>query len=404
MSWNNQGGGQGPWGSRGPSGNGPQGGSPPPNVEDLFRIITRWINRLTARLGKPGGSDGMPVVLIILGIVLVLWLSSGIYRVLPDEEGVVLRFGAYTETTKAGLHYHLPIPIESVLLPKVTRVRRTDVGMALDPDNGDSSEVPEESLMLTGDENIVDINLSVFWVVSDAKAYLFNIRDPDASVKSATESAVREIVGRTPIASVLAEGRAKIENDTLMLLQKILDSYGAGVTVTQVQLQKADPPQPVIDAFRDVQRARTDGERMRNDAQAYANDVVPRARGDAQIIVQQAEAFRQQSIAQAEGDSQRFLQVYNAWKQAKDVTSERLYLETMEQVLKGANTIVLDRSAAGSGVLPYLPLGDLSKARAAPVIDTPAPAPPPAPTPTPSDNSAGNGDTGNAGGDQGNGQ
>jgi membrane protease subunit HflK len=191
--------------------------------------------------------------------------------------------------------------------------------------------------MLTGDENIVDINLSVFWVVSDAKAYLFNIRDPDASVKSATESAVREIVGRTPIASVLAEGRAKIENDTLMLLQKILDSYGAGVTVTQVQLQKADPPQPVIDAFRDVQRARTDGERMRNDAQAYANDVVPRARGDAQIIVQQAEAFRQQSIAQAEGDSQRFLQVYNAWKQAKDVTSERLYLETMEQVLKGAN-------------------------------------------------------------------
>ena len=373
MSWNNQGGGQGPWGSRGPSGNGPQGGPQQPNIDDLIRSIRKWLAGLTGG-GKPGGGgDGLPlVVTIAVGIALVLWLSTGIYWVLPDEQGVVMRFGAYTETTGPGLHYHLPVPIESVLLPKVTRVNRTDVGMAVDPDTGDYVEVPDESLMLTGDENIVDINLSVFWVVRDAKSYLFNIRDPDASVKSATESAVREIVGRTPIAAVLAEGRAKIESDTLTLLQKILDSYGAGVQVTEVQLQKADPPQPVIDAFRDVQRARTDGERMRNDAQAYANDVVPRARGDAQILVQQAQASRQQAVAQADGDSQRFLQVYNAWKQAKDVTSERLYLETMEQVLKGANTIVLDRGASSSGLLPYLPLGAVSKAQPAP--DVPAPS------------------------------
>ena len=379
MSWNNQGGGQGPWGNRGPTGGGPQGGQQPPNIDDLIRLVTSWFNRLSGNGGGKPGNEGLPLILVGAGVALVLWLSSGIYRVLPDEQGVVLRFGAYVSTTGPGLHYHLPVPIESVLLPKVTKVKRTDVGMVLDPDSGDSGEVPEESLMLTGDENIVDINLSVFWVVTDAKAYLFNIRDPDASVKSATESAVREIIGRTPIAAVLAEGRAKIETDTRTLLQKILTSYGAGVTITQVQLQKADPPQSVIDAFRDVQRARTDGERMRNDAQAYANDVVPRARGDAQIMVQQAEAFRQQSIAQAEGDSQRFLQVYNAWKQAKDVTSERLYLETMEQVLKNASTIVLDRSASGSGILPYLPLGDLAKARPAPSPQPPSSSDDPAP-------------------------
>ena len=380
MSWNNQGGGQGPWGNRGPTGGGPSGGQQPPNIDDLIRLVTGWFNRLTGggAGGKPG-NEGLPIIIVGAAIALVLWLSSGIYRVLPDEQGVVLRFGAYTSTTGPGLHYHLPIPIESVLLPKVTKVKRTDVGMVLDPESGDSGEVPAESLMLTGDENIVDINLSVFWVVTDAKAYLFNIRDPDASVKSATESAVREIIGRTPIAAVLAEGRAKIETDTRTLLQKILTSYGAGVTITQVQLQKADPPQSVIDAFRDVQRARTDGERMRNDAQAYANDVVPRARGDAQIMIQQAEAFRQQSVAQADGDSQRFLQVYNAWKQAKDVTSERLYLETMEQVLKNASTIVLDRGASGSGILPYLPLGDLTKAKSSPIPPPPSSSDDPAP-------------------------
>ena len=352
MPWNQQGdgggswgGGQGPWGNRGqPGGNGKgsggrddggdksprrgPGGQMPPDLDAfLQRLRMRW------RRGFPNGTGGGTVISGIVLVVLVLWLATGIYRVQPDEQGVVLRFGAYQETTQSGLHYHLPQPIETVLKPTVTRVRRTDIGFGVD-NEGSGMQLPEEALMLTGDENIVDINLSVFWTVKDARAYLFNIRSPDATVKSASESAVREIIGQNPIAPVLAEGRATIEGDTQKLLQSILDSYGAGILITQVQLQKADPPQPVIEAFRDVQRARTDMERLRNEAESYSNDVVPRARGDALRLTQEAEAYRSEVVARSQGDAQRFLQVYKAWANAKDVTSERLYLETMEEVFE----------------------------------------------------------------------
>jgi len=295
----------------------------------------------------------------VLGI-LVIWLASGFYRVLPDEVGVVLRFGAYNRTTQPGLNYHLPSPIETVLTPSVTRVNRTEIGYrnAEGPGRGQvSRQVPEEALMLTGDENIVDVNFTVFWVIKDAQAYLFNIRGPEATVKSAAESAMREVVGETPIAQALSEGRGKIETDTQTLLQGILNFYSAGIEVTQLQLLKVDPPAPVIDAFRDVQRALADRERLRNEAEAYRNDIIPRARGDAVRIKQEAEAYRQEITARSQGDADRFLSVYNAFKAAQDVTQQRLYLETMEEILKNSNKVIIDKSAQGeSGVLPYLPL------------------------------------------------
>jgi membrane protease subunit HflK len=292
-------------------------------------------------------------------------LASGFYRVLPDEVGVVLRFGAYNRTTQPGLNYHLPAPIEKVLTPSVTRVNRTEIGWrsaeGATARGVGSRQVGEEALMLTGDENIVDINFTVFWVIKNAQGYLFNIRDPDATVKSAAESAMREVVGETPIAQALSEGRGKIETDTQHLLQGILDAYGAGIEVTQLQLQKVDPPAPVIDAFRDVQRALADRERLRNEAEAYRNDIIPRARGDAVRIKQEAEGYRQQIINQAQGDADRFVAVYHAFKAAEDVTLQRLYLETMEEILKNSNKVIIDKSAQGeSGVLPYLPLPALS--------------------------------------------
>src|SRR5215472_14473582 len=366
MFWKSQGG--GPWGS-GPRGGGPWGGnrgsgggqSPrgrgpqPPDFEELLRRSQDRFRRVL-----PGGfGTGTGIAVVILGI-LVIWLASGFYRVLPDEVGVVLRFGAYNRTTQPGLNYHLPSPIETVLTPSVTRVNRTEIGYrnAEGPGRGQvSRQVPEEALMLTGDENIVDVNFTVFWVIKDAQSYLFNIRGPEATVKSAAESAMREVVGETPIAQALSEGRGKIETDTQTLLQGILNAYSSGIEVTQLQLLKVDPPAPVIDAFRDVQRALADRERLRNEAEAYRNDIIPRARGDAVRIKQEAEGYRQQIINQAQGDADRFLAVYHAFKAAEDVTLQRLYLETMQEILKNSNKVIIDKSAQGeSGVLPYLPL------------------------------------------------
>jgi len=382
MFWKSQGGGGGPWGS-GPRGGGPWGGnrgggpSPrgrgpqPPDFEELLR---RGQDRFRRVL--PGGfGTGTGIAIVVLGIV-VIWLASGFYRVLPDEVGVVLRFGAYNRTTQPGLNYHLPTPIETVLRPSVTRVNRTEIGYrnAEGPGRGQvTRQVPEEALMLTGDENIVDINFTVLWVVKDAKSYLFNIRNPEGTVKSAAESAMREVVGETPIAQALAEGRGKIETETQRLLQAILDSYGSGIEITLTQLQRVDPPGPVIESFRDVQRALADRERLRNEAEAYRNDILPKARGAAAQLRQDGEAYRSQVINYAQGDADRFTAVYNAYKACADVTTERLYLETMEDVLKNANKIIIDKSAMGqSGVLPYLPLPGLAS----------PPAPPAAPAPT----------------------
>ncbi len=222
--------------------------------------------------------------------------------------------------------------------------------------------VPNESLMLTGDENIVDLNFVVLWRIKDAGLFLFNIRDPDSTVKAVAESVMREIIGKTPIAEAMTEGRRQIEVAADEQLEQILDEYGAGIQVTQVQLRKVDPPSEVIDAFRDVQRAQTDRERLQNEAEAFANDILPRARGEAERLLQEALAYRQEVEANAVGDAQRFLSIYEQYRTAQDVTLKRIYLETMEDVLRGMNKVIIDSSAqGGSGVVPYLPLPELER-------------------------------------------
>jgi membrane protease subunit HflK len=311
--------------------------------------------------GGPRGrfTGGRGLVLIGLAVA-ALWLASGIYRVQPDEQGVVLRFGAFDRTTLPGLNYHLPWPIERVLTPAVTRINRIEIGYrtagttTIESGPQATRNVLEESLMLTGDENIIDIDFAVFWKINNAVAYLFNTRTPPALVKAVAESSMREVIGRTPIQPALTELRAQIENDVLHQSQQILDNYHAGVEITQVQLQKVDPPAEVVESFVDVQRANTDAERMRNEAEAYRNDIVPRARGDAARIVAEGQGSRQASIAQATGQTQRFLSVLAAYREAKDVTLQRMYLETMQDILTHSPALVVDDKL--KGLVPFLPL------------------------------------------------
>lgn len=354
-----------PWGSPpGGGGNGSGRGPTPPDIDAIIRDIQNKINKFL-----PGGSKsgGKPIGLILI-ILLFVWLASGLYRVGPDEQGVVLRFGKFIKTTQPGLHYHIPVPIETVETPKVTKVNRIDIGFRSERDSGFSSgggvaDVPQESLMLTGDENIVNIDFSVFWVIKDAGKFLFEIQDPEGTVKAAAETAMREVIAKSDIQPILTEGRAKIEVETQEIIQSILDEYQSGIQVTQVQTQKADPPDQVIDAFRDVQAARADMERSKNEAEAYANDVIPRARGEAAKIMQAAEAYKQQVVAASEGEASRFLSIFNEYEKAKEVTQERMYLETMEKVLADIDKVIIEKNA-GSGVVPYLPLPELGKKKA----------------------------------------
>ena len=354
---------QSPWGTPpggGGSGNGGfRKGPTPPNIDEVISKLQSIINRF---LG--GGKGGAKPIVIGIIILLIVWTLSGLYRVLPDEQGVVLRFGKFVKTTQPGLNYHLPFPIENVLTPKVTKVNRMDIGFRSERDSGFSSggvaDVPEESLMLTGDENIVNIDFSVFWVIKDAGNFLFKIQDPEGTVKAAAETAMREVIARSDIQPILTEGRSVIEADTQEIIQEILDEYTSGIQITQVQTQKADPPDQVIDAFRDVQAARADMERSKNEAEAYANDVIPRARGEAQKILQAAEAYKKEVVAKAEGEASRFIAIYNEYKNAKAVTQERMYLETMEKVLADIDKVIIEKNA-GSGVVPYLPLPELKK-------------------------------------------
>ena len=349
-----------PWGS--PSKNNKQPG--PDNssldMEDLAKKFQDRIKNIFGGSSKTPDAK-KPIALFIIGVIAI-WALSGFYRVDADEQGVVLRFGKYTNMTQPGLNYHLPFPIESVMTPKVTRVNRVDVGFRSSGDSarGSVNDIKDESAMLTGDENIVDINYSVFWVIKDASKFIFNIQDPINTIKVVAETAMREIIARKKIQVILTQGRAEIENETQKIMQQILDSYNAGVEITQVQAQKSDPPAQVIDSFRDVQAAKADKERSQNEAQAYANDIIPRARGEAAKIIQDAEAYKREVVAQAEGEASRFIAIYNEYAKAKVVTQERMYLETMEKVLSGVNKIIIDKQS-GSGVVPYLPLPELKK-------------------------------------------
>lgn len=383
MPWTNNSGGGGPWGGGGRSGGpwgGGGGGGPglpqPPNVDELLRKGQDFVRRFLPR-GFGGGKG-----IAIIGAILVgVWLLSGFYRVQPDEQGVVLRFGAFNRTTPPGLNYALPVPIESVTTPRVTRINRIDVGFRSQVEGTrpiPTRDVPEESLMLTGDENIIDIDFAVFWRIRDAGEFLFNIRNPEETVKSAAESVMREVIGRTPIQPALTEARAQIEQAVREGTQAMLDQYRAGIELAQVQLQKVDPPAAVIDAFRDVQRANADRERLRNEAEAFRNDIIPRARGEAERFVQEAQGDREGRVARARGEAERFTQILAAYSQARDVTRTRLYLETMEEILRSSPTVLVDDKV--QNLVPFLPLNELGRARQAQQTGTDRPQPlPPSP-------------------------
>ncbi len=390
MSWNNGGpGGGSPWGpppgtpkdgprQTGGGGGGPKGpwgggggpGGPLPDVDEMIGRLQAWLRGLLPPFGRRrgGGGGGRGLALVVAGVV-ALWLLSGFYRVQADEQGVVLRFGALNRTSLPGLNYHIPWPVETVLLPKVTRINRIEIGYRSARGSADAPieegrdaagrDVLAESLMLTGDENIVDIDFAVFWRIRNAADFLFKTRHPAYTVKSAAESVMREEIGQSQIQFALTEGRAKIETDVMKGVQYILDQYGTGIEVTQVQLQKVDPPAAVIDSFRDVQRANTDADRVRNEAQSYANDIVPRARGDAARIVAEADAQRQAAIAEATGQAQRFLSVLKAYDAAKDVTLRRLYIETMQDILSRTPAVVVDQNLRG--IVPFLPLNETGR-------------------------------------------
>ena len=300
----------------------------------------------------------MPRLPILIAILAIMWLATGIYIVAPDEKGVVLRFGKWVATTDPGPHYHLPSPIETVLKPKVTEVKRIEVGFRT-IDQGPParySDVPRESLMLTGDENIIDIDIIVQYRILDPGKFLFNIRDPHVTVRVASEAALREVIGANTIDEALTVGKFAIQENTKRLLQQILDSYGSGLQIVAVQLQDVHPPDQVRDAFRDVASAKEDKTRLINEAEGYRNAILPETRGRAAQIINNAEAYMEEKILKAKGDADRFKSVLAEYTKAKDITRTRLYLETMEEILPEMDKFLLGGDS-GSSVLPILPLG-----------------------------------------------
>ena len=353
MSWNQKGGGgQGPWG-RGP-------GTPPPDVEELLRRSQDKFKNMMP--GGFGSSRGF--ILIVIGVIAI-WLFSGFYRVQPGEQGVELLFGKFVKVTAPGLNYWPPAPIGQVFKPNVEHTNQITIGYRANGDGRASGvrDVPQESLMLTGDQNIIDVDFVVQWRIKNAADFLFNIRNPEATVKISAESAIREVIGQTSLEDALTVKRGEVEALTKELLQSILDSYGAGVFIVDVKQQKVDPPTEVIDAFNDVQRAKQDQERSVNEANAYRNGIVPRAKGEAARMVQAALAYKEKVTKEAEGEADRFLSVYEAYKTGKEVTIERLYIERMQGVLESSTKVIIDNKG-GSGVVPYLPLPELQKKNA----------------------------------------
>ncbi|SCA56502.1 HflK protein [Candidatus Terasakiella magnetica] len=370
MSWNNQGGGpwgnggnnQGPWGQgpKKPNGGGNGGGGPnPPDLEEMLRKSQENMKKFV-----PGGVGGGKLFALALIVILAVWIGSGFYKVKTDQQGVQLMFGKYVSSTNPGLHWNFPAPIGDVLTPRVTNVRKIEIGANTSTTRSRNSGTGE-SLMLTGDQNIADVEFAVLWNVKDAASFLFNIRDPETTVRAAAQSAMREVIGQMNLERVNTQGRGQIAQDAQELIQQILDDYKSGINVAGVELAKADPPQAVIEAFNDVQSARQDKERKQNEAEAYRNKIVPTARGEAQKLMQDAEAYKERVIKDAEGEAKRFISVYESYAANKDVTRERLYLETMQEVLKGSEKVIIDSEKGGSGVVPYLPLPELQKRKGA---------------------------------------
>jgi membrane protease subunit HflK len=365
VTWNMPGGNgekdRDPWGQR------RRAASGPPDLDQIVRNIQR---RLSNLFGGRGGGSTFGIGLIAV-IVLGLWLVSGFYVVQQGERGVVLRFGKYHAATMAGLHWHMPYPIERVEKVNVDKVSTIEIGYRSDS-RGGRRKIPREALMISGDENIIDIEFAVQYRIKDAAAYLFNVRDPEVTIGQATESAVREIVGKSTLDFALTEGRVSVSRDARKLLQEILDRYNTGIYIVTVETQKAQPPDQVKPAFDDAVKAREDEQRLKNEAEAYANDVVPRARGAAARLLQEADAYKASVIARAEGDARRFNQVYKAYAKAPAVTRERLYIEAMQQVLDSTTKIYIDQK--GGNNLLYLPIDKLI-GRGTPTAAAPSPPP-----------------------------
>ncbi|MBZ6075261.1 FtsH protease activity modulator HflK [Microvirga puerhi] len=365
MPWSNQSGG-GPWGQRGGSGGGKspwgsggqQGNGAPPDLEDILR---RGQDRLKDFM--PGGSigGGKGLLVLILGAIII-WLLTGIYTVRPNEVGINMRLGRFTGASGEGLNYNWPYPIGRVIKPNVTEQQRIEVGYRSTPSGqGRARDILEESLMLTGDENIIDIDFDVVWQVNPARPqdFVFNLQNPEGTIKSVGESAMREVIGRRKIQNVLTTEQASVAQEVRQIMQTTLDAYGAGVLVNVVQLQAAQPPAEVRQAFFDVNAAQQDAVRVQNEAETFASRVVPEARGDAARTVQQAEAYREQAVADATGQASRFSQIYEAYKLAPAVSRERMFLETMERVMNGVDKVIIDQN--GQGIVPYLPLTQLPR-------------------------------------------
>ncbi|MCC8371868.1 MAG: FtsH protease activity modulator HflK [Rickettsia endosymbiont of Pseudomimeciton antennatum] len=299
------------------------------------------------------GFNNNIMILVFLSLVAI-WFASGVYEVKEGEEAAVMRFGKFVRKGSPGLNYHLPMPFEQVVVEKVNQSRRIEIGYRstsnLRPNIDNTKAMTAESTMLTGDENIVALNCDVMWHISDLEKYIFNIVNPEDSVKTVAESAIREVIGNTPISSILSDQKQEITNKIEALTQKILDHYNAGVGIEKVQLLKAEPPAEVIDAYRDVQTSKADKEREINQAQSYNNDILPKARGEAAKIVQEAEGYRQEVISKAEGDSKRFAAIYTQYVANKSITKDRLYLEAVENVLMGTSKVIMGTN----GVLPHM--------------------------------------------------
>ncbi|ADJ22096.1 HflK protein [Hyphomicrobium denitrificans ATCC 51888] len=382
MPWSNQGGGKGsggggggggPWG-QGPWGSGGGGGKEPPDLDEILRRGQDRMRRVMRGGGGGAGGNGsggigggVPKTFIFLvGLLLLAGATfyGFFYRVNPDEQGIVLRFGEYNRWDTPGLHWRLPYPIEEVRLPKVTQQRTIEVGSARS-----TLGARDSGLMLTGDGSVVDVRFVVFWRISPDKSengdtgvqqFLFNIAQPETTVREVAESAMREVVGQSALQPLLTGGRQQIQEDVQKLMQKTLDYYRAGIKIDQIQLKEVDPPEEVIGSFREVAAAAQERETLVKQAQTYADQVTPRARGDADRIVAAAEGYRDQTVAEATGQAARFLKVYDEYKKAPDVTRQRLYLEMQERVLEGADKIIIDQKS-GQGVVPYLPLDQLQK-------------------------------------------
>ncbi len=342
--------------------------SPPPknpknDFEDFFKKISQGFSDRVKNFfdTSTNGKSPKSVVGLIILSISALWLSLGFYQVDTDENAVLLYFGKFYKVTTPGLNYHIPYPFGQVIKKSVTAVNTEEFGFSSSKKKYDDRDFNAESLMLTGDENIVDIEFQVQWQVSDIKDFTFNIVDPNQTIRKSSESAMREIIARTPIVGALSDGKGKIEDETKTLLQAILDSYGAGVRVILVQLRRVDPPAQVIDAFRDVQTAKADKEKEINQGQAYANDIIPRARGEAAQQKEQAEAYAKEVVTNAQGEAGRFTSVYNQYTNAKQVTRKRLYLETMEKIYRDTDKVFIDKSAAKAGVMPYFPLNEIKQ-------------------------------------------